>query len=90
MAVADLAQLVGADLVERGGIGGLVALDRDEGRHAAHGEGAAAVAGGDQPQRVGGEEGLIHGHGGAVGSQPLRRAAEPLDIAKRYNPSGRS
>ena len=54
---------------------GLVALDRDEGRHAAHREGAAAVAGRDQPQRVSGEEGLIHGHQRAVGGQPVGRAA---------------
>ena len=87
MAVGHFAQLVGADLVERGLVGRLVALDRDEGRHAAHGEGAAAVAGGDQAQRVGGEEGLIHGHRRAVGSQPVGRAAEALDVGENIVPA---
>ena len=62
VAVADFAQLVGADFLKRARVRGLVALDRDEGRHAAHREGAAAVAGCDQPQRVSRKERLIHGH----------------------------
>ena len=44
MAISRFAQLVGADLVERLDIGGEAVLDRDEGRHAAHRKGAAAVA----------------------------------------------
>ncbi len=69
---------------------GLVALDRDEGRHAAHREGAAPVTGRDQPQRVGSEERFIHGHQRAVGRQPVGRAAEALDGSRRCSPSGRS
>ena len=66
MAVARLALLVGADLGEGGRIRRLVALDRDLGGHAAHREGAAAVAGLDQLERISGEEGLIHRHRRAV------------------------
>ena len=49
VAVARLAFLVGDDARDRGGVGGFVALDRDRRRHAAHREGAATVAGVDQP-----------------------------------------
>ena len=62
----DFALLVRADLVHRGLVGCLVTLDRDEGAHAAHCKGTAAVAGGDQAERVGGEERPIHGHRRAV------------------------
>ena len=74
MAVARLAFLVGADLGEGGVVRRLVALDRNLRRHAAHREGAAAVAGLDQLQRISGEEGLIHRHRGAIGSQAVRRS----------------
>jgi hypothetical protein len=66
VAGAGLALLVGLDLGEGGLVGGVVALDRDLGRHAAHGEGAATVAGLDQLQRIGAQEGLAHHHGRAV------------------------
>ena len=62
VAVAGLALLVGADLGERRLVGFGVALDRDLRRHAAHGEGAAAVAGLDEQQRIGVEERLAHRH----------------------------
>ena len=45
VAGAHLAQLVGAHLVERRVVGGRVVLDRDLRGHAAHGVGAAAMAG---------------------------------------------
>ena len=79
MPVAHFAQFVGAHLVHRGAVRLLVALHRDEGRHAAHREGAAAMAGIDQPQRVGCEERLIHRHRRPVGRQPVGASAEPLD-----------
>ena len=60
VAVAGLALLVGAHLGEGGLVGARVALDRDLRRHAAHGEGAAAVAGLDQQQRIGVQERLAH------------------------------
>ncbi len=60
VAVGGLALLVGAHLGEGGLVGGRVVLHRDLRRHAAHGEGAAAVAGLDQQQRIGGEEGRAH------------------------------
>ena len=68
VAVARLALLVGAHLGEGRLVGARVALDRDLRRHAAHGEGAAAVAGLDQLQRIGVEERLTHRH-----HRPVRR-----------------
>lgn len=44
VAGADLAELVGADVVHGLVVGGLVLLDRDLGRHAAHGVDAALMA----------------------------------------------
>ena len=72
MAIARLALLVGAHLGEGGLVGGGVALDRDLRGHAAHREGAAAVAGLDQQQRIGVEERLAHRHHRAVGRQERR------------------
>ena len=69
MAVARLALLVGAHLGEGRLVRGLVALDRDLRRHAAHGEGAAAVAGLDEQERIGVEERLAHRHLPTVGRE---------------------
>ncbi len=87
VAVGRLALLVGPDPREGGLVGGGVALDRDLGRHTAHGEGAAAVAGLDQLQRIGAQEGLGHGHHGPVGRQELGPAAEPLDEGEDVVPA---
>ena len=87
VAVADLALLVGGDAVEGGGVGGFVVLDRDRRRHPAHRMRPAAVAGGDQAQRISREEGAIHGHRRAVGDEPLGRPAEALDEAEDIVPA---
>ena len=79
MAVGGLALLVGAHLGEGGLVGGRVVLHRDLRRHAAHRECAAAVAGLDQQQRIGGEEVRPHRHGRAVGREEARVLAQPLD-----------
>src|SRR5690242_20361166 len=86
MPVPRLARFVGAHLVEGGLVRGLVALYRNLRRHASHREGAAAVAGLDQLQRVSGEEGLIHGHRRPVRSEPLARAAEALYVGEDIIP----
>ena len=58
--VPHLAQLVGADLVQRGLVLRLVVLDGDLGGHAPHGMDAAAVAGAHRELRVGPHVRLLH------------------------------
>ena len=72
MAGLRLALLVGAHLGEGGLVDRRVLAVGNLRRHAAHGEGAAAVAGLDEELRIGLEEGLAHHHLAAVGQQELR------------------
>ncbi len=87
MALGDLALLVGADLGESRLVGGGIALDRDLRRHAAHREGAAAVAGLHQQGGVGAEERLAHHHLAAVGQDVVRAFGEFLDEGKNVIPA---
>ena len=87
-AVVRLAGLVRADLLE--GLGGDLGFAPvgDDGRHAAHGEGAAVVAGLDQQFRVGAHERRRHGHGGAVRQHKAGAGvAEVLDDAEQVVPA---
>ena len=60
----------------------------DDGGHAAHGEGAAVVAGLDQQLGVGAHEGRGHGHRGAVRQHKLLAGvAEVLDDAEQVVPA---
>jgi hypothetical protein len=87
MAVAGFALLVGLDLGEGGGIGLGVVLDRDLRRHAAHGEGAAAMAGLDQQQRIGAEKSLGHHDLRTVGQDEGLVAGELLDEGEDVVPA---
>ena len=74
-----LALLVGAHLLEGRLVDlGVLAVGNLR-RHAAHGEGAAAVAGLDEKLRVGLEEGLAHDDLAAIGEQEFRLVPERLD-----------
>ena len=85
--VARLALLVGAHLGERFLVRLRVVLDRDLRRHAAHREGAAAVAGLDQQLRVRAQEVRRHRHLLAVRQHEIRPAAEFLDEAEDVVPA---
>ncbi|CAH1668847.1 hypothetical protein CHELA40_13198 [Chelatococcus asaccharovorans] len=85
--VAGLALLVGAHLGEGGLVGGRIVLHRDLRRHAAHGEGAAAVAGLDQEQRIGAQEGLAHHHRAAIRREEVGVLAQTLDEGKDVVPA---
>jgi hypothetical protein len=87
-AVVRLAGLVRADLGE-GRLGDLgVAAVGDHGRHAAHREGTAVVAGLDQQFGVGAHERCRHHHGGAVRQHKLLTGVpEILDDAEQVVPA---
>ena len=87
MAGLGLALLVGAHLGEGDAVDLLVAPVGDLRRHAAHGEGAAAVAGPDQQLRIGVEEGPAHDHLAAVGQQVFRLVPERLDEGEDVVPA---
>ena len=87
VAVAGLAFRVGAHLGEGGLVGGGIALHGDLRSHAAHGEGAPAVAGLDQLQRIGGQEGRAHAHHRAVRRQGFRVGLHPLDVGEDVVPA---
>ena len=67
-----LALLVGAHLGEGDLVDLRVASIGNLRGHAAHGEGAAAVAGLDEEFRIGLEEGLAHDHLAAIGQEVVR------------------
>ena len=83
---AHLAQLVGAHLVHRLGVGVGIVLDRNLRRHAAHREGAAAVAGLDQQLRVGPQERRLHRHLPAIRHDERRVVLQRLDRAEDVVP----
>ena len=87
VAGADLAQLVGADIVHGHVVGLLVVLDGDLGGHAAHGVDAALVAGLDEQLDVGVHEGHRHGDARAVGQDEVGVLAELLDGAEDVVPA---
>ena len=87
VAGADFAELIGADVLHGLVVGGLVVLDGDLGRHAAHGVDAALVAGLDEELDVGVHEGDGHGDGGAVGEDKVGVVAELLDDAEDVVPA---
>ena len=64
-----------------------VVLDRDLGRHPAHGVGSAAVADLDQELAVGAQEVAVHAHRAAVGQDEARVGAELLDEAEDVVPA---
>src|SRR5260221_4983218 len=78
MAIGRFAVLVRAYFGERGVIRGRIVLDRDLRRHAAHGKGAALVAGLDQQQRISAHERTGHGHQSAIGEDEILPGAEFL------------
>ncbi len=87
MAIAGFPLLVVAHLGDGGVIGFGVVLNRDLRRHAAHGKGAAAVAGADQFLAVAVQE--VHGHGdlAAVGQGEVRPVPEALYEAENIVPA---
>ena len=87
VAVAGLALLVGAHLCERLLVQRLVALDGDEGGHAAHGVRAAPMAGLDAEQRIRAHEGRRHRHLRAVGQDEVGVVAALLDGAEDVVPA---
>lgn len=74
-----LAQLVRLDVGHGLGVGVLVVLDRYQGRHAAHGVDAAAVAGADEQPDVGVHERHRHVDVDAVRQDEFRVVLEHLD-----------
>jgi hypothetical protein len=88
-ALARLALLVGAHRGDRALVGGGIRPRRDERRHPAHGERAAAVARGDEQVRVGGHERHGHLHVVAVGEDELGPLAEALDHREDVVPAAR-
>ena len=87
MAQRGLALLVGTHRGKGGLVGGLVVLHRDEGAHATHGMGAAAVAHAHHMGGIGGHEGHLHGHLRPVGQQLRGVFLERLDIAEDIVPT---
>ncbi len=86
-AVGGLTLLVVADLGERALVDLRVAPRRNERRHAAHGEGAAPVAGAHEQFGVGAHERRGHRDVGAVGQHVLGPGvAEELDDAEQVVP----
>mmetsp|Transcript_19617 Transcript_19617/g.49852 ORF Transcript_19617/g.49852 Transcript_19617/m.49852 type:complete len:276 (-) Transcript_19617:958-1785(-) len=87
VARARLAQLVGAHLGQRRVVGGLVVLDGDLRRHAAHGVHAALVARLDEQRHVRGHEAARHRHVAAVGQHKLGVRAQLLDERENVVPA---
>ena len=87
VAGARLAQLVRAHAVHGLVVGGLVVLDGDLRRHAAHGVDAALVARLDEELDVGVHEGHGHGDGRAVGQDKVGVLAELLHDAEDVIPA---
>lgn len=87
VAGAHLAQLVGAHAVHGRVVGGLVVLDGNLRRHAAHGVHAALVARLDEQLDVGVHEGHRHGDAAAVGQDEARVLAELFDDGKDVIPA---
>ena len=83
----DLAQLVGADLVQRLLIGHRIVLDGHLRGHAAHGVNLAAMAGLDQQLRIRLQEMPVHGHFAAIGQHEAGMVAEFLDEAEHVIPA---
>mmetsp|Transcript_6592 Transcript_6592/g.17899 ORF Transcript_6592/g.17899 Transcript_6592/m.17899 type:complete len:218 (+) Transcript_6592:658-1311(+) len=81
----DLADLVVADLLDRCLVGSRVVLDRDRGRHAAHGESATTVADLDQTAHVGQHQRCRHGEVRTIGGDAVH--LEFLDVAEEVVPS---
>ena len=79
--------LVGAHGRERRLVGCFIVLHRDEGAHAAHRVGAAAVAHPHHVRGIGGHERHLHGDGGAVRQQLGGIVLEGLDIAEDIIPT---
>ena len=82
-----LALLVLAHLRERDGVDLGVAAGGDEGRHPAHREGAAVVAGLDEELAVRAHERHRHRHRAAIGEHHLGPVAELLDHAEDVVPA---
>ena len=91
VAGGDLAQLVGADLGQCGVVGihvrRVAAADRDLRGHAAHGVGAALVAGLDQQFGIRAQERLRHRHLATLGQHLVAVGAERLDVAEDVVPT---
>ena len=87
MAVGRFAVLIRAYFGERGLVRGGIILDRNLCGHAAHGKGAALVAGLDQQQRIGAHERAGHGHQAAVAKDEILLGAEFLDAAEDVIPA---
>ena len=86
VAVVGFALLVGLDLGEDLLVDGGI-LGRNKGRHTAHRQRSALVAGLDQQPRVGGEERLVHGHHLTIRQYPIRMVLQGFDIAEDVVPA---
>src|SRR5262249_24179668 len=87
VAVARLAGLVRADLLERDAVLPLIALARNLGGHASDRVRSAPVAGLDEEQAVGPEETLVHRHARAVRQSRAGISPEVLDEADDVVPA---
>src|SRR3989442_9644206 len=87
MTLPYLAQLVLADLLQRGGVRGGVALDGDLRGHPAERVNAPAGARLDDQLGVGAQERLVHGGAAPVGEPPPRAAPEHLYEAEKVKPT---
>src|SRR5574343_558528 len=81
-AVVGVAGLVVTDAGQGLFVGDRVVLDRDQGRHAAHGRGAALVASLDEGQGIAAHEGHFHGDGAALGQAEILVLLELLDAGE--------